>query len=252
MKVRFHREYQVLKTMSVKSVMINCVDSQYTQEYIANVFWRQHIAKVSSITLIPYLKNSGIYNIAYIAIDEWCDSEAAYNFIQRLKDPSKEARLVHHDDDWWTVEINTHNNGDICVGAYTTAFMSNYFTKDDETANCTDDTNTAYYNDDECEFDPEHPICGYSVEEAEAHIQRLKDDLARAMRHQAPDERLEELEDELSQFESELRIHRSVQNSQNVTLRERQQPRWAPIHPENYESSRDSYVRREIACSNKW
>ena len=248
MKVRFHREYQVLKTMSVKSVMINCVDSQYTQEYIANVFWRQHIAKVSSITLIPYLKNGDIYTIAYIAIDEWCDSEAAYNFIQRLKDPSKEARLVHHDDDWWPVEINTHNNGDIYVGAYTLAFTSDYFVKDVETANCTDDDETVPCSDDEYEFDPEHPICGtYSVEEAEAHVQYLKDTLARALRQQVPDERLEELEDELSQFESELRIHRSVQNSQNVTLRERQQPRWAPIHPDNSNGG-----RREIACSNMW
>lgn len=231
--------------------MINCVDSQYTQEYIANVFWRQHIAKVSSITLIPYLKNGDIYTIAYIAIDEWCDSEAAYNFIQRLKDPSKEARIVHHDDDWWPVEINTHNNGDIYVGAYTLAFTSDYFVKDVETANCTDYDETVPCSDDEYEFDPEHPICTYgctySVEEAEAHVQYLKDTLARAMRQQVPDERLEELEDELSELETQLRIHRSVQNSQNVTLRERQQPRWAAIHPDNSNGG-----RREIACSNMW
>jgi hypothetical protein len=99
--------------MSIKSLMINCVESQYSQEYIANVFWRQNIAKVSTITLIPYLNNSKICRIAYINIAQWCDSEAAYNFIQRLKDSSKEARIVHNDDEWWPVQINTHNNGEI-------------------------------------------------------------------------------------------------------------------------------------------
>lgn len=253
MKVRFHRAYQVFKTMSVKSVMINCVESQYTQEYIANVFWRQHIAKVSSITLIPYLKNGEIYSIAYIAIDQWCDSEAAYNFIQRLKDPSREARIVHYDDEWWPVEINTHNNGDIYVGAYTLAFMSDYFVRDeqvedDATAPCTEVDDKEWYD-----FDPEHPIQGlsgerYTVEEAETHVKEMKEGLARLLRQQAPDEAMEEVEDELSHFESELRIHNSVRRSQNVTLRETKQPRWAAIHPIDNTNG----GRREIACSNMW
>ena len=154
MKVRFNRAYQVLKTMTVKSVMIKCVNMRYTQEYIANVFWRQHIAKVSSIIFIPYLKNDTIYNIAYIAIDEWCDSESAYNFIQRLKEPSKEVRLVHRDDDWWPVEINTHNNGNIYVGAYTQTFTPDYFEyKEDKTDECSEDDATEIYIADEYEYD---------------------------------------------------------------------------------------------------
>lgn len=110
--------------------MIPCVESQYTQEYIANVFWRQYIAKVSNITLIPYIKNSKnseIYNIAYINIAEWCDSEVAYNFIQRVNNPLKEARIVHKEDNWWVVQINTHNNGNILVGSYTFVFESKHF-----------------------------------------------------------------------------------------------------------------------------
>jgi hypothetical protein len=125
--------------MTTNNLMINCVESQYTQEYIANVFWRQHIAKVSSITLMPYLKNGEICNIAYINIGQWGESEAAYNFIQRLNNPSKETRIVHHDDEWWPVVINTHNIGDIYVGDYTLVFKSDYFIKDDETAPCTED-----------------------------------------------------------------------------------------------------------------
>lgn len=109
--------------------MIQYVEGQYNHEYIANVFWNQNLAKVRSITLIPYLKNSEIYNIAYITIEQWCDSEAAYNFIQRLKNPEREARIVHHEDYWWLVELNTHNDGKMFVGTYTVVFNSYYFMK---------------------------------------------------------------------------------------------------------------------------
>jgi len=116
-------------TMTIFSLMINYIESQYTAEYIANVFWYQHIAQVSSITLIPNLKNTEIFHTAYIAIAYWCDSEVAYNFIQRLKNREKEARIVHKDDDWWPVEINTHNDGLIDVGPFTTKFPDSYFEK---------------------------------------------------------------------------------------------------------------------------
>ncbi len=225
--------------MSVKSVMISCVNCHYTQEYIANVFWRQHIAQVSAITLIPIIQNGEICSIAYINIDQWCDSEAAYNLIQRLKDSSKEARIVHHDDDWWPVEINTHNNGDIYLGAYTLTFSSSYFVKeveDDATAICTEDDIAEW-----TEFLEEHPILvrgqRYTVEEAEAHLSLLKKGLP-------------EFKNETANLEAELRIHQALQNSQNVTLREKAKPRWAPIHPEADINGVQLPESREIACSN--
>lgn len=110
--------------MSIKNLMIKGVESQYTQKYIANVFRSQNIAKVSKITLIPYTINSEIYSIAYIKIDEWCDSEAAYNLIMRLVNGTREARIVHYDDDWWPLQLNTHNNGELDVGPYTVSFSS--------------------------------------------------------------------------------------------------------------------------------
>lgn len=120
--------------MPIKSVMILCVESQYTQEYIANVFWEQYIAKVSSITLIPYIKNLEIYNIAYITINEWCDSEIAYNFINSLDDSSKEVSIMYdyENDKWWSVQLNTHNNGDINGYDYTVKFNSEFYKINDE------------------------------------------------------------------------------------------------------------------------
>jgi hypothetical protein len=118
------------------------------------------------------------------------------------------------------------------------AFTSDYFVKDDETVSCSDH-----------QYFPGMTET-YSVEQAEAHIEYLKDTLARARSQPRGHTRywVEQLEEEISHFETELRIHRSVQNSQNVTLRERQQPRWAPVYPEDNTNG----GRREIACSNMW
>ena len=94
---------------TIQSLIIPCVDYSYTQEYVANAFWKQRIARVSSVTLIPYIRGEWIYYIAYINVDRWCDSENAYNFISNLNNPSKETRLVHYEDNWWSVEksVNT-------------------------------------------------------------------------------------------------------------------------------------------------
>jgi hypothetical protein len=109
--------------------MIANVDSQQCAKNIANVFLNQNIAQVSSITLIPYLKETEILQMAYIDIEYWCDSEVAYNFLQRLKVPEGEARLVYATDDWWPVQINTHNNGQLLAGVYTTTFSYSYIEK---------------------------------------------------------------------------------------------------------------------------
>ena len=93
--------------MSIKTFIIKCVDFEYSEEYIANTLWKQRIAQVRSISLHPYTntRNGSITNLAYVHIYHWCDSENAYNFIQHLKEPSKEARIVYHEDEWWPVEL---------------------------------------------------------------------------------------------------------------------------------------------------
>ena len=97
--------------MSIKSITIPAVEIKYSAEYIANTLWDNNIAQANLITMIPYLRENKVYNIAYIGIEFWCDSEVAFNFIKKLQDPLKEVRLVHNSDDWWNVEINKHNSG---------------------------------------------------------------------------------------------------------------------------------------------
>jgi hypothetical protein len=118
--------------MSITSIVIPFVEPEYTAEFIANVFWRQLIAQVGIITLLTYSRNNNIYSMAYVTIDEWHDSENAYNFIQRLKNPNMEARLVYSEDNWWNVYINTNNNYNnykLITGLDTTTIFNTYYFK---------------------------------------------------------------------------------------------------------------------------
>ena len=215
--------------MSINRLMINSLGVE-THEYIAQVFWNQRIAKVSSITLMPYFKKGklGYYNMAYINIAEWCDNEAAYNFIQRLKDPSKEARIYHYIDNWWPVEINTHNSG---VGEYTVTFGPDYFMwftedemsvtedEDEELLSSYDDEELHHYSPIECIF--EH--C-FSPEETDEQLWYLESSRKSGIDMSA-------LAEELCRLETEKRIEYAAQHSQNVTLGSRQKPYWYQICP---------------------
>jgi hypothetical protein len=116
--------------MSITSLMISNAEGVRNSEYIANAFWSQNIAQVSSIVLLPYLKNNKLCQMAYIEISSWCDSEVAYNFIRRLKVLEGEARINHNlNEDWWAVQINTHYNGQPFTDASTVTFSQKSFVK---------------------------------------------------------------------------------------------------------------------------
>ena len=116
--------------MSITSLMISNAEGVNNSEYIANAFWSQNIAQVSSIVLLPYLKNNKLCQMAYIEIASWCDSEVAYNFIRRLKVLEGEARLNHNlNEDWWAVQINTHYDGQPFIDASTVTFSQRSFVK---------------------------------------------------------------------------------------------------------------------------
>jgi hypothetical protein len=199
-----------------KNIMIQNIDLAYTAEYIANVFWRKDIAKVSSITLIPQILNDTISNIAYINIDTYFETEHAYDFILEVKIGYSE---LEHDCDQtcWILEKNTHNAGEICVGSYTTKFADNFFKLGyDET-----DSQLVSIDPNHEELDDTYrPIRGphneaYSVEEAEDYLWKIKENIIYA---KPEDKNI--WEEELIHMENEFRIHWAIQNSENVTSRE--------------------------------
>jgi hypothetical protein len=200
--------------MSIKNIMITNVNTQYTAEYIANALLKKTIAKVSSITLIPQITNGEISNIAYVDIDTYCDTEAAYEFISKLK---SEFFKFCHDDTYkhynlWIIQKNIHNSGGLCVGTYTTKF-----THFNELDNISMDTN---YDNEWQEFINERPIQGlgfdcYSVSEANEHLELLNQKLYTT----ASEYDILKIQEEIDHLENELRFQFSLENSYNVTLR---------------------------------
>ena len=89
----------------IKSLFINAINISFTADYVIDAFYCQNIATISRVTLVPY---DSCYRV-YLDIHEWHASEAAYNFIQRLRDPNREARIVHNDDNWWAVKVNKNS-----------------------------------------------------------------------------------------------------------------------------------------------
>jgi hypothetical protein len=90
----------------IKSLFIGAIETSFTADHIMDAFYCQDIATISRVTLVTFNAKSGPLNRAYIDIHEWHTTEAAYNFIQRLKDSNREARFVHSDDNWWVVRVN--------------------------------------------------------------------------------------------------------------------------------------------------
>ena len=94
----------------ITSIYIPHIEEGITPEYIMDTFYQNELANISRITLIKDImpsKYSGItYSQAFIDIGSWHETEAAYNFIQNLKDFTMETRFTHSFGQWWLVKIN--------------------------------------------------------------------------------------------------------------------------------------------------
>lgn len=203
-----------------KHLIIKCVESEYTHEFMANVFWKLDIAKVKSITLIPYVKNNNVFHHAYITIESWCETEASYNFVKRLNDTNKEARLVYLDDNWWVVE-HSPNDFEFQAGNYTTTFANHYYEKGlNLDADLESDSDTEDYA----------PICGiygehYTVQGAKNRLRDVNVEWGDAILV-GDESQVQLCEYEMKHLEIELQLHNAVNNSVHVTTR------WAPVYPE--------------------
>lgn len=100
-------------TTVIKSICIPFVELNYDADYIMDTFYCQSIATVSKVSFVSFHNKYGKYNRVYLDIHEWHPTEVAYNFIKRLKNANCETRIIHDEDDWWQVEINTESFQDI-------------------------------------------------------------------------------------------------------------------------------------------
>ena len=115
----------------ITSFYIPCVENFITADFIANVFYKNGIAKVSKILFEPIKKHlsknkkniiSKKYKRAFILVHYWLDTENAYNFIQRLINNSLETRFQYGDDQWWPI----YNNLDITKFSTNTRILTIY------------------------------------------------------------------------------------------------------------------------------
>jgi hypothetical protein len=98
---------------TITSIYIPKIDIKFNAEFIAEIFDRNGIAEISRIYIEPFTtiiknKEGNNFNRAYIEIKSWYDTENAYNFIECIRNPVKEARIVYGHNSWWTAEINNY------------------------------------------------------------------------------------------------------------------------------------------------
>jgi hypothetical protein len=68
------------------------------------------LLKSRKICVMPDFKRNQLCYSAYIEVAEWCDREAAYNLIKKIKKPDVEARIIYEDDNWWVIEETAKEN----------------------------------------------------------------------------------------------------------------------------------------------
>lgn len=183
--------------MSIKRFIIRDLEPQHNAEYIANYFWNKKIAKVSSITILPYIIDGKILGIAYITIDSFCDSKATDNFIYHME--GVVGYIISHtdeeEDNFWVLEPNTHNQGELCVGEFTTNFMPEFF----ETY---EDANNHICGEDELQYN--YPIKDlknnrYTVDEALSYLWILN--------LQWEQEKKRQIAEEIYEIDSAIKFH---------------------------------------------
>jgi hypothetical protein len=178
--------------MPIKSIMISEVKTHYTAEHIAFILLTKEICHVSSITLIPQIYNEEIYNIAYIDIHSYCDTEVAYEFIEHIKSG---VFMLNHDNDpdnVWVFQNNIHNSGQLSVGSYTTNF---------------------YYDDNENMQELHTPIQGIKIDN------HLVNETSNYIILSPEKNNVQKNQEKFNTFENELRIQYTLNISNNVTLR---------------------------------
>jgi hypothetical protein len=85
------------KTMSLH---IPHIFPNVTKEMIANAFTKWELGKVSHVDIVQ--KKGKQYNMAFVHFDGWFeDSLNAVHMQERIKDPSKVAKLVYNDPKYW-------------------------------------------------------------------------------------------------------------------------------------------------------
>jgi hypothetical protein len=92
------------------SVFIPYVFPNVTKDRISAAFESNTLGIVDRIDLVSKTDASGkFYNYAFVHFSHWFDNDHAARFLEKVEDPSRQARLVYDDPWYWIVLPNTGN-----------------------------------------------------------------------------------------------------------------------------------------------
>lgn len=136
---------------TITTIYIPKIDIKFNAEFIAEIFDRNGIAEISRIYIEPcaiIIKNKECnqFNRAYIEIKCWYDTETAYNFIECIKNPCKEARIVYGHNSWWKAEINNFPEKLYTKTRVLTVFKDNNIDEDNLSTTAIADPYSCYKN----------------------------------------------------------------------------------------------------------
>ena len=68
----------------------------FTHQGIQELFYKNNIADVTEVTILPEFVQGQLINRAYIQVEAWHESEAAFNFIKEMQ--SKRGAIISDDE----------------------------------------------------------------------------------------------------------------------------------------------------------
>jgi hypothetical protein len=98
------QQFNIDETMSL---FIPHVFPNFDESYIAEVFEGLDFGSVHNVDLVAKMdRNGNTFNAAFVHFYKWTNSSMVENFQDRVKNPEKDARIMHDDPWFWIVLEN--------------------------------------------------------------------------------------------------------------------------------------------------
>jgi len=80
----------------------------YTHQGIQELFYKNNIADVTEVTILPEFIQGQLIRRAYVKVEAWHETEAAYNFIKEMQ--SKRGAIIYSEDSENFCIVKTNKN----------------------------------------------------------------------------------------------------------------------------------------------
>ena len=110
----------------MSSTLIINNSGSFTHQGIQELFYKNNIADVTEVTILPEFIQGQLINRAYVNVEAWHESEAAYNFIKEMQ--SKRGAIISSSDDDYEnfCIVKTNKNKATTTSSQKTTSQSKY------------------------------------------------------------------------------------------------------------------------------